>query len=37
MIALGGVLLLGVGITQGYGYFKSQEVYPQISPINYLR
>ncbi|TRU90123.1 MAG: protein kinase [Microcystis novacekii Mn_MB_F_20050700_S1D] len=34
MIALGGVLLLGVGITQGYGYFKSQEVNPQISPIN---
>jgi serine/threonine protein kinase len=34
MIALGGVLLLGIGITQGYGYFKSQEVNPQISPIN---
>ena len=34
MIALGGVLLLGVGITQGYGYFKSQEVNPQIAPIN---
>ncbi len=26
MIALGGVLLLGVGITQAYGYFKSQEI-----------
>ncbi|GBD52314.1 protein kinase [Microcystis aeruginosa NIES-298] len=34
MIALGGVLLLGIGITQGYGYFKSQEVNPQIAPIN---
>ncbi|MDY7050261.1 MAG: serine/threonine-protein kinase [Microcystis panniformis WG22] len=34
IIALGGVLLLGVGITQGYGYFKNQEVNPQISPIN---
>ncbi|REJ48868.1 MAG: protein kinase [Microcystis aeruginosa TA09] len=26
MISLGGVLLLGVGITQAYGYFKSQEI-----------
>ncbi|MCA2649396.1 MAG: serine/threonine protein kinase [Microcystis sp. M065S2] len=34
MIALGGVLLLGVGITQAYGYFKSQEINTQISPIN---
>jgi serine/threonine protein kinase len=34
MIAIGGVLLLGIGITQGYGYFKSQEVNPQIAPIN---
>jgi serine/threonine protein kinase len=34
LIALSGVLLLGIGITQGYGYFKSQEVNPQISPIN---
>ena len=34
LIALSGVLLLGIGITQGYGYFKSQEVNPQIAPIN---
>ncbi|CCH96461.1 serine/threonine-protein kinase [Microcystis aeruginosa] len=34
LIALSGILLLGIGITQGYGYFKSQEVNPQIAPIN---
>jgi len=34
LIAIGGVLLLGIGVTQGYGYFKSQEVNPQIAPIN---
>jgi serine/threonine protein kinase len=28
------VYSVGIGITQGYGYFKNQEVNPQISPIN---
>jgi serine/threonine protein kinase/predicted amidohydrolase len=34
LIAIGGVFLLGVGIMQGYGYFKNQEINTQISPIN---
>jgi WD40 repeat protein len=41
MIALGGVLLLGIGITQGYGYLK-YEIFPAspqllISDLSSLR